>query len=589
LFAIALWFGHKMYPGFGRWTLGRALASVVTFLSIFSGVWSPSTLFLLAAVIGIVDSVLILQACREFCGLRVHSRWIYAGALLLLALQIGASFILHSARSSYSLANIGGSGFYLACASTLLGDRSMKRGAGHWITGASFSAVAVCFALNAFHYPSANFASTQWWDQLRFLFLILWVITVNSGFFLMQYERLLLDREEQAAQTASARADRERAALELKLAESQKLESIGRLAGGVAHDFNNMLTVILGYAAMCKDRLPPEFPERAYLTEIEKAGNRSREITQKLLGFSRRQIIAPVPSDLNELVEDLRQPLARLIGEDIEMKFVPGAGLYRVLVDHSQVNQILLNLAVNARDAMETGGILAIETSNATVTEADCVGHPGALPGPHVVLTVRDSGVGMDPETLAHIFEPFFTTKEQGKGTGLGLATVYGILRQNRGFVKVESELGKGTAFRIFIPRFLGGSAGSEPLRTGPATPKGAGAVLLVEDDELVRRVTAKALTTIGYTPLVAKSANEALRLCSENGSRVRLMLSDVVMPGMSGLELRERVAGAHPEIRMLFMSGYTSKLPVGEGIHFIQKPFSVDELARRIEQTLTA
>ena len=268
--------------------------------------------------------------------------------------------------------------------------------------------------------------------------------------------------------TEAKRAEAERAKLEAQLAQAQKMESIGRLAGGVAHDFNNMLTVILGYAAMAKAKLPPGSPLQKHLTEIAKAGNRSKEITQQLLGFSRRQMIAPVPTDLNALIAELQQPLGRLIGEDIELSFYPGKRLWRVIVDHSQINQILLNLIVNARDAMPEGGKLRIETENAMISEAYCNSHAEAVPGPHVALTVSDTGTGMDAETLAHIFEPFFTTKDIDKGTGLGLATVYGVVKQNRGFVSVKSDLGVGATFTIHFPQMAEKAVAARTDADGP-------------------------------------------------------------------------------------------------------------------------
>jgi signal transduction histidine kinase/CheY-like chemotaxis protein len=424
------------------------------------------------------------------------------------------------------------------------------------------------------------------------LSLILTAIAVNFGFFLMNYERLLKDREEQAALTERARMAQEKAALEVKLLQAQKMESIGRLAGGVAHDFNNMLTVILGYAAMSRKTLAPNALEQKYLSEIEKAGTRSKEITQKLLGFSRQQIISPVPSNLNDLVEDLREPLARLIGEDVELTFDPGKALSRVVVDPSQVNQILLNLVVNARDAMPNGGKLTIETANATVAEEYCRTQPDVSPGPYVVLSVSDSGTGMDEQTLARIFEPFFTTKGPDKGTGLGLATVYGIVKQNRGFVTVYSEPGHGTTFRIYLPPMDGQAPAPEVSARTAAPAAGSGTILLVEDDDLVREMTVEALVSIGYTPMIAKSPREALDICSTQGSEVRLMLTDVVMPGMNGMELRDRIWATHPEIRVLFMSGYSSNVIVKHGVlkagvNLINKPFSVEELGRRIADTL--
>jgi two-component system, cell cycle sensor histidine kinase and response regulator CckA len=379
--------------------------------------------------------------------------------------------------------------------------------------------------------------------------------------------------------------------LEAQLAQAAKMESIGRLAGGVAHDFNNMLTVILGYAAMCKESTALAEEERNYLVEIEKAANRSQKITRQLLAFSRRQIIQPIPSNLNDLVADLLQPLTRLIGEDIKLSFHPTKELWKVVVDPSQVNQILLNIVVNARDAMPTGGALTIETANVTISEEYCSIQPGAAPGPHVLLTVNDTGVGMSKETMAHIFEPFFTTKEPDKGTGLGLATVFGIVKQNNGFVNVYSEPAHGTTFKIYLPKMPGEAIAPEAIVDAGAAPSGDGTVLLVEDDDLVRELSKCLLDRLGYTPLVARDPQQAIELCSGH-SEIRLMLSDVVMPGMNGMELWGHVQALIPGIKVLFMSGYTPNVILDhgvlkEGVNLIQKPFTMDDLGRRLEEVL--
>ncbi len=359
----------------------------------------------------------------------------------------------------------------------------------------------------------------------------------------------------------------------------------------MAHDFNNMLTVILGYTAMAKSEPVTAEARLRYLDEIEKAGNRSREIVQQLLGFSRRQIIAPKPANLNDLLRDMQMTLTRLIGEDIELDFEPEPDLWTVLLDLSQVHQILLNLAVNARDAMPNGGRLTIRTANEELSEGDSRIPAGSRPGQYAVVIVSDGGIGMSKETMAHVFEPFFTTKARGKGTGLGLATVYGIVQQNGGFITVESELGRGSTFRIYIPRAAGGGE-PETVTALPPASAGAGTILLVEDDDLVRQVTTATLENLGYTPLVATGPEEALRLCAEAGAEIKLMLADVVMSGMTGAELRDRARALLPRLKTLFMSGYTSQIiakhgVLNKGIHFIQKPFSIEELGQKIAETL--
>jgi PAS domain S-box-containing protein len=391
--------------------------------------------------------------------------------------------------------------------------------------------------------------------------------------------------------TEQKQAEEEQKKLEKQLFEAQKMESIGRLAGGVAHDFNNMLTVILGYTALAKSKSAPSDAHLKYLDEIEKAGNRSREIVWQLLGFSRRQIITPKPANLNNLLADLETTLAPLVGENIELSFLPGPGLWTVLLDPSQVHQILLNLVVNARDAMPNGGRLTIGTANVEFSEEQCRLQVGPKPGQYVVMAVRDDGIGMSKETMAHVFEPFFTTKAPEKGTGLGLATVYGIVQQNGGFITVDSELGRGSTFKIYLPRTAGGGE-PEKATASPPAPAGAGTILLVEDDELVRQVTKAALESIGYTPLVAAGPEEALRLCAQPGAKIQLMLTDVVMSGMTGVELRDQARAILPQIKTLFMSGYTSNVVaehgvLKKGIHFIQKPFSIEELGKKVAETL--
>ncbi|HEV2445352.1 MAG TPA: ATP-binding protein, partial [Candidatus Sulfopaludibacter sp.] len=391
--------------------------------------------------------------------------------------------------------------------------------------------------------------------------------------------------------TERKKAEADQARLKDELFQAQKMESIGRLAGGVAHDFNNMLTVILGYAGLIKSKSSLSSQCAGYLDEIERAANRSQEITRQLLGFSRRQIIAPKPVVLNSLLAELQDPLARLIGEDIEFRFHPQAALWTALLDPSQVNQILLNLVVNARDAMPHGGKLTIETANLAVSGEPHRARFGCKAGEYVTVSVSDNGSGMSEETMAHMFEPFFTTKGAGKGSGLGLATVYGIVRQNGGFVDVDSVLGQGTTVKIYFPRCAEESAAHEPGASGGVIA-GSGAILLVEDDELLRGLTTDALSSLGYTPLVAASGEEALELCGRPETRLRLVITDVVMPGMSGVELRDRMRTLRPDLKVLFMSGYASDVIANrgvlmKGVHYIQKPFSIEELAAKIAETL--
>ncbi len=391
--------------------------------------------------------------------------------------------------------------------------------------------------------------------------------------------------------TDRRRAEEERSKLEAQLIQAQKMESIGRLAGGVAHDFNNMLNVISGYAELIKLRLNDNDGILQDILEIEKAANRSRDITTQLLAFSRKQIISPRSMDLNMLILSMQKTLARLIGEDIDLQFYPGDNLWKVKVDPSQVEQILLNLGVNARDAMPGGGKLTIETTNIRIDENYCRTHLGFTPGLYVLLSMSDNGSGMDKETLQNIFEPFFTTKEIGKGTGLGLATVYGIIQQNCGLINVYSEPGHGTTFRIYLPRCLDGV--DKPDETIEFTvSSGSGRVVLVEDEDLVRKMTKDMLEAIGYTVQTTQSPLEALSMCEEMDSQPDLVITDVVMPSMSGRELRDKLKTIWPDIKVLFMSGYTANVIVHhgvleEGVHFLQKPFSMNDLAGKVREAM--
>ena len=391
--------------------------------------------------------------------------------------------------------------------------------------------------------------------------------------------------------TARRRLDAEKAELQSQLQQAQKMESVGRLAGGVAHDFNNMLHVIMGFVDLLRRRMPGDGRLAMYVDEIGRAARRAQEVTHQLLAFSRRQVIAPAPSDLNQLVARLGGALARLIGEDVQLHVHAAEKLWTVNVDPTQIDQILLNLAVNARDAMPAGGRLTIETANIRLDETYCRTQAAARPGDYVLLAVSDDGVGMDKDTLSRLFEPFFTTKEKGKGTGLGLAMVHGIVQQNGGFVNVYSEPGRGTTFRVYLPRTL--EERSVPAQ--PPSPPGevaGGTVLVVEDDESVRRLTTALVESLGCRVVPASSGAEAVELCRRGDPRIDVVLTDVVMPGMSGIELRDCLQEIRPGIKILFTSGYTANVIahhgiLDEGLHFLAKPFGVTGLARALRELL--
>ncbi len=375
--------------------------------------------------------------------------------------------------------------------------------------------------------------------------------------------------------------------------QAQKMEAVGRLAGGVAHDFNNLLMVMRGYGELLLNQLDANDPLRRNAEEIQKAAERATALTQQLLAFSRKQVLQPKVLDLNAVVTDVEKMLRRLIGEDIELATTLDPALGRVKADPGQIEQIILNLAVNARDAMPQGGRLTLKTVNVTLDQAYVRQHMGATPGPYVLLAVSDTGVGMDAETRSHIFEPFFTTKGAGKGTGLGLSTVYGIVKQSGGTIWVESAPGRGTTFEIYLPLVEETAANGElHPALPPPTPGGSETILVVEDEMSVRKLAAEFLGSNGYRVLEAQDGAEALQVCEEHRAPIHLLLTDVVMPGMSGRELAVRLVGARPEMKVIYVSGYTDDAIVQHGVReegtvFLQKPFSLDALARTVREAL--
>ncbi|MBK1833268.1 PAS domain S-box protein [Roseibacillus ishigakijimensis] len=379
--------------------------------------------------------------------------------------------------------------------------------------------------------------------------------------------------------------------LEGQLLQAQKMEAVGRLAGGVAHDFNNMLTVILGQIEVILSSLPADHGLTESARAIEKAGRHSRDVTRQLLAFSRKQISSPEEIDLNEQIGAIRSTVSRLIGESINLVFEPGPDLWQVCIDPMQIEQIMMNLCINARDAMPDGGDLIVRTRNEVITREYSSRQVEVVPGDYVRIDFEDEGEGMAPGVLAHIFEPFYTTKECNQGTGLGLATVYGAVKQNGGFVNVYSEVGQGTTFAIFLPR-----SGKLPIRKVPSPAGEAVAntetILLVEDNELVREMTEQYLRSIGYRILSADGPTQGLRELQDHREEVDLLLTDVVMPEMNGVELSQKAKEIAPELKILFMSGYTENVVVRNGllkdeIAFIQKPFSLDALADKIRGEL--
>ncbi len=384
----------------------------------------------------------------------------------------------------------------------------------------------------------------------------------------------------------------ERKKLETRLIQSQKMEAIGRLAGGIAHDFNNMLGVIIGYAELAMDEADPTGPIPSKLDEILKASDRAANLTRQLLAFACQQTIHPKVIDLNETIDGMFKMSQRLIGEDITLSWLPGEELWWVKIDPTQIDQILINMCVNARDAIQGCGTITIETKNISIDDSFCRSHPDSLPGDYVTIAISDNGCGMDKETQMQIFEPFFTTKGVGKGTGLGLATVYGIVQQNNGFINIDSEVGLGSTFTIFIPRFQGELL-TELNSIRREIPRGEGeTILIVEDDFLLLKMAQSILETQGYHVLFASTPSEAVRLTEKHPSVIHLLLTDVIMPEMNGRDLAQLLLTSYPNLKCLFMSGYTSDVIDHHGVlkddvQFIQKPFSVQDLAFKVHETL--
>ena len=380
--------------------------------------------------------------------------------------------------------------------------------------------------------------------------------------------------------------------LEVQFLQAQKMEAVGRLAGGVAHDFNNLLTGILGYSELLFWDLPEDHPRRRYVEEIIKTTERAAALTRQLLAFGRKQIIQPRIINLNEVISGMEKMLRRLLGEDLDLVTLMDPDLGAVKADPGQMDQVIMNLAVNARDAMPQGGLLTLKTENVFLDEAYIWEHMEAKPGSYVMLAVSDSGSGMDPETKAHIFEPFFTTKEPGKGTGLGLATVHGIIKQSDGHIWVYSEAGKGTTFKIYLPRVEAAARSLQPAATPAAALRGQETILVVEDDEKLRGAICQTLRSYGYRVLEAGNGNEALSLWGQHQGPLHLVLTDVVMPGMSGGELLERLSSFSRQMKVLFMSGYTEDTAalqslLAAGVPFLEKPFKMIKMVEKVREVL--
>jgi len=392
--------------------------------------------------------------------------------------------------------------------------------------------------------------------------------------------------------TENKRVEKEKEDLEGQLRQAQKMEAVGRLAGGVAHDFNNMLSVIIGYAGIALKEVDPSQSLYTKLEQIRKAAERSADLTRQLLAFARKQTVAPKVLDLNDSVAGMASMIQRLIGEDIDLTWIPGKMVWSVKVDPSQIDQILANLCVNARDAIVDTGKVIIKTKNVIIDEEYCTDHADCIPGEYVVLSVDDNGCGMNSETLENVFEPFFTTKKSGKGTGLGLATVYGVVKQNNGFINVFSKPDQGTRFEIYLPRHQTKTSDLPENELAQPAEYGHETILLVEDEPEILSMTTEMLEILGYTVMAAGAPGDAIRIAQEYAGEINLLLTDVVMPEMNGRDLAKNIVSFYPNIIRLFMSGYTANViahhgVLKEGMNFIQKPFSMEKLAAKVREAL--
>jgi two-component system cell cycle sensor histidine kinase/response regulator CckA len=388
----------------------------------------------------------------------------------------------------------------------------------------------------------------------------------------------------------------ERKQLETQLQQARRMEAIGRLAGGIAHDFNNLLTIIKGYTelALKRPRISPEL--RTDVERIEDASERASTLVRQLLAFSRRQVLQPKLLDLNSIVLGLDKLLRRLMDEEIRMSTIPGTDIGTIKADPGQMEQVIMNLVVNARDAMPKGGLLTVETANVDLDAAYASEHATVKAGRYVMLAVSDTGTGMSPETVAHIFEPFYTTKESGRGTGLGLSTVYGIVKQSGGYIWVYSELGRGSSFKVYLPRVEQAPEALPAIKPASGKQTGSETILLVEDQPQVRELARMALSEKGYTVLVASGPEDAENVCSKQGTEIHLLLTDLILPGISGRELAKRLTARHAKMRVLYMSGYTFNIMaqgaseggmLEDGMAFLQKPFTPSGLTEKVREVL--
>ena len=456
----------------------------------------------------------------------------------------------------------------------------------------------ICFQRECCNGQEVLLPTSKIWTITAVTFVFLnSVVTISLAVLVRALEQNLVRSQRVATKLQEANkelkeAHRKREKLEGQLIQGQKMESVGRLAGGVAHDYNNISTIIIGYSELALANVEPDDPLHDNLMQIFSAAKRSADITRQLLAFARQQTIAPKVLDLNDTIENMLKMLRRLIGEDIDLAWLPGAEVWQVKIDPSQIDQILANLCVNARDAIVDVGKVTIETRNVSFDEEYCSDHAGFTPGEYVLLAVSDDGCGMDAATLDNIFEPFFTTKESGRGTGLGLATVYGVIKQNGGFINVYSELGQGTTFKIYFPRHRSKAEALSEKGDHQPTEPGHETILLVEDENAILKMTTQMLEMFGYKVVAARTPGEAIRLAQDHAGEIDLLVTDVVMPEMNGRDLAKNILSIYPNLKRLFMSGYTANViahhgVLDEGVNFIQKPFSREQFGLKIREVL--
>jgi len=613
LLDILIWRTRNTFPGFGRWAVAHALFAPTLLLfslrSILTDWWTLAA----ANTLAVCVTILVLEAAREFRGLRPRVWEAYLGGASGLAIILYFRYVVDSLNMRALVAAVTMGAIGLLAAKALLTDVPEDQKVGMKYTGwlmVLCASVQIARGIYIFMQPPIVdlFAPTKL-NAAAFVAMALGFTGMSFGFLVMTGERLMMELKNSERQTAKAnfelmrlRRGLETAVIERtaelreaqqSLAQSQKLESVGRLAGGVAHDFNNFLTVIRGYSRMLAQDLESTSPLQEDVAQMTAACDQALLLTQQLLAFSRRQSLEPRVLDLNKVIRDMAGIVAHLLGDGIEVVITRSASETRVRADEGQMHQVILNLFLNARDAMPKGGSLRIDTSEIELTAADSLRLPDAVPGPYVMLSISDNGFGMDEETRGHVFEPFFTTKAIGKGTGLGLATVYGIVRQTGGYIQVETVRNEGTTFRIFLP--LSTEALAEEVGASVSSDDGmplqlCASVLIVDDAKAIRTVLRRVLESAGCDVTDAADVSTALEIL-RNG-RVDLVLTDLQMPGRSGVELAQLVVRDFPAVKVIAMSGFEdthlSQLPRELGIAAaLTKPMQPEALIRAVRAAL--